>query len=169
MLFSWTPARVVWLSYEVVMFKSRLGTATSLVSVAIVTSYLKTPFYRLAVFCICPLQPSCPNYPSHLPHWYWAALLFAPDLSSSFRSWNACPNKRPFPPAFTACLSLAVFTPSTCSPGTFRPLQPLSVIPFLPHNLSYGRRPFYALNVTSYPFKSLVLSLICYVLPPTFI
>ena len=60
LLFSWPPGRVVWPDYEVVMFQPRSGTATSLGSVANVTSYLSL-IHHSTVLWILTLQPPCPD------------------------------------------------------------------------------------------------------------
>ena len=52
-LFSCPPDREVWPNYEVVMFQTRPGTATSICSVAIVTSYLCLS-HRSTVLCPPP-------------------------------------------------------------------------------------------------------------------
>ena len=88
LLFSWPPDCAVRPNYEVMMFQPRSGTDTSLGSVAIVMSYLKTPSHRSIFLWIRPLHPPCTDPPYPLPPWYWAAPLFTPDFSPSNFEFN---------------------------------------------------------------------------------
>ena len=113
------------------MLYPRSGTATSLGSIAIVTSYLKTTYPRSTVLWISPLHLPFTDPPSHLPPWNWSAPLFVPDFTPSFRSWTACPNKHTLPLASISRPALNVLLPWTYSPGLCWTLQPCNTIPLL--------------------------------------
>ena len=115
LLFSCPPARAVLPNYEVGVFQLQSGTAPSLGSVDNVISYL-SPYNCFNCFMDHSLSPSVYQLPYHPQPLDWAATLFAPNFPLSFRSWNACLNKRQFLPASNACPALAFLPSSTCSP-----------------------------------------------------
>ena len=136
-----------------VLFQPWLRTDPSLGSAANVTSYLSLPTV-LTVFWIFPRHPPCPYSPPSATLRLSCTALFAPCSPPSLPvfyclfTWTIIHFLRPPPPV----PALSVLSPSACSPGTSRHLQPRAASLFLPSLPPSFRPPFSVLDVTINPY-----------------
>ena len=159
----------VWPNYDMEMFQTHSGTAPCIGSVANITSFL-SPSHRFNCFMYPHPSPSISWLPSHPPPFDWAALIFAPDYHpSSVIGPPVHLDKRPLPPASTACPCAHCLASINMLPRSLS--SPAALLLDLVSSASSPVRwpPFSALDVDNSPFNTCGFALLVFVLPSLFL